>query len=175
MSGQVSAPAGTLPWPIVMGCADCEWPSARAYPYPMFEDRADFETDEFAGRPTGTLWCPRCSPAWGEVLLQQMVLRSMWFDGPTPLHPEPDVPLLGGWVPEIAELEAILADFLDGPGPVFALPGDADRPHAPRGDAFAWACADLVSWMRDARLVGTLYWRNGQWVPVPWWPTGAAA
>lgn len=156
----MTGPAGLVAWPLAMTCGDCGAP-ARAYPYPMFEDQVDFEEPEFeGGRSSGTLWCMRCSPSWGEYLLQQMVIRSI-AQGPTGYHPEPSMPLLGGLPAEqIAFLETELADFLDAPGPLSTL-----RPHwfgegpiAPRGEAFAWACADLVSFMRDARLVGFVHW-----------------
>lgn len=161
-------------WPILMACANCGHPGARIYPYPIFEDAGDFETgnDELRrpGGTIGTLWCPSCSPFWGEYLLQQMVILSIRRQTDNPLAAEPSVPLLGGApVEQIGFLESELADFLDGPGPLSTM-----RPHwlgegpiAPRSEAFIWACADLVSWMRDARLSGALFWRNNNWTTLP--------
>lgn len=151
-------------WPIAMACADCGSPSARIYPYPIFEDCDDFEagTEECRnGRTIGTLWCPNCSPFWGEFLLQQMTILRIRERSNDPRATEPAMPLLGGFVPEVFDLEAILMDFTESVGPIVVI--GEPRPHAKKGEAFVWACADLVAAMRDAALIGLIYWRDDAW------------
>lgn len=159
-------------WPILMACVECGHPGGRVYPYPSFEDADDFEAgaEEMRnGRTIGTFWCPRCSPFWGEALLQFMTMMAIARGTGAPEEIEPGAPLLGGLpVEAVAFLESELADFLDGPGPLSRLrPGwYGEGPVAPRSEEFVWACADLVSWMRDAGLAGALWWRNNQWTTL---------
>lgn len=149
-----------VPWPIVMSCGECGRWGARAYPFPMFEDQELFEDplSVTRGATLGTVWCQHCDPWWGEALLQMCTTWTIhWRPG---VHrPEPDIPLLGGLpVEQIAFLESELADFFDGPGPLsFLRPGwYGEGPVAPRSEAFVWACADLVAFMRERRGIGFL-------------------
>jgi hypothetical protein len=143
-----------------MSCFECGLWGARLYPFPSLEDADLFEDgrEELRGSKTiGTLWCPRCDPVWGEFLLQQMTIWAI-RSRETAMPPEPAMPLLGGDPVEgIAFLESELADFLDGPGPMTATAGG---PLAPRSDDFLFACADLISWMREVRRCGFLQFRT---------------
>lgn len=138
-------------WPMQMRCMECD-AIGLIYPFPFGEDG-------FPGRPDyqgtlGTFWCPRCLPAWGAYLLEQLTIRSIRRHG-FAMPTEPTIPIPGGLpVDDIAFLEAELAAFLDTPGPLMEL-----RPHhlgpgpvATKGEAFEAACWTLVAWMRDARI-----------------------
>lgn len=170
-----------MTWPTRTTCGECRLRGARVYPFPAFEDfdlfvAAGVTVEEIyaGGTIGGTVWCPRCSPAWGEFLLQQMTvwsiirtdrrrvgkrgrLGAVELDRAAEiLDPEPRWPILGsldGTVPPDVRvaLETELADFIESPGPVI---GGWGRSPTPKGPDFLEACAHLIIALRAQRLVG---------------------